>query len=83
MALTPFAGIAEFERSLIVERTQVLTMAKPETRVLTTHIPVPLAEKVDQLADRLRLLVGHYEMRYEIQGSTIYMLRLWHTREDL
>ena len=29
-----------------------------------------------------RLLVGHYEMRYEIQGSTIYMLRLWHTRED-
>lgn len=29
-----------------------------------------------------RLLVGHYEMRYEIQESTIYMLRLWHTRED-
>jgi plasmid stabilization system protein ParE len=29
-----------------------------------------------------RLLVGHYEMRYEIQGSIIYMLRLWHTRED-
>jgi plasmid stabilization system protein ParE len=29
-----------------------------------------------------RLLVGRYEMRYEIQESTIYMLRLWHTRED-
>ena len=29
-----------------------------------------------------RLLVGQYEMRYEIQESTIYMLRLWHTRED-
>ena len=29
-----------------------------------------------------RLRVGHYEMRYEIQESTIYMLRLWHTRED-
>lgn len=28
-----------------------------------------------------RLLVGHYEMRYEIQESNIYMLRLWHTRE--
>ncbi|MDA8152667.1 MAG: hypothetical protein M0003_08110 [Acidithiobacillus sp.] len=26
--------------------------------------------------------VGHYEMRYEIQKSTIYVLRLWHTRED-
>ncbi|MCW7548065.1 type II toxin-antitoxin system RelE/ParE family toxin [Photorhabdus sp. P32] len=29
-----------------------------------------------------RLLVGGYEMRYEIQGSIIYILRLWHTRED-
>ncbi len=27
-------------------------------------------------------LEGHYEMRYEIAGSTLYMLRLWHTRED-
>ena len=29
-----------------------------------------------------RILVGRYEMRYEIQQSTIYVLRLWHTRED-
>jgi plasmid stabilization system protein ParE len=29
-----------------------------------------------------RILVGHYEMRYEIQEATIYLLRLWHTRED-
>ena len=29
-----------------------------------------------------RLLVGHYEMRYEIQKSIIYVLRLWHVRED-
>ena len=29
-----------------------------------------------------RILVGQYEMRYEIQGDTIYVLRLWHTRED-
>ena len=29
-----------------------------------------------------RILVGHYEMRYEIQESTIYVLRLWHTREE-
>jgi len=28
-------------------------MPKIETRVLTAHVPVPLAEKVDQLADRL------------------------------
>jgi plasmid stabilization system protein ParE len=29
-----------------------------------------------------RILIGHYEMRYEIQGSVIYVLRLWHTREE-
>ena len=28
-----------------------------------------------------RLLVGHHEMRYEIQNSIMYVLRLWHTRE--
>jgi len=29
-----------------------------------------------------RILVGNYEMRYEIQGNMIYILRIWHTRED-
>jgi len=28
-----------------------------------------------------RILVGQYEMRYEIADDTIYILRLWHTRE--
>ncbi len=32
--------------------------------------------------DVRRLLIGHYELRYEIQGACIYLLRLWHTRED-
>ena len=29
-----------------------------------------------------RIIVGQYEMRYEIQENTIYLLRLWHTREQ-
>jgi len=29
-----------------------------------------------------RILVGQYEVRYELQDSMIYVLRLWHTRED-
>lgn len=29
-----------------------------------------------------RILVKQYEIRYEIQGSIIYILRLWHTRES-
>lgn len=28
------------------------------------------------------VLVGDYEVRYEIRESRIYVLRLWHTRED-
>jgi len=29
-----------------------------------------------------RILAAQYEIRYEIQDETIYVLRLWHTRED-
>jgi plasmid stabilization system protein ParE len=43
-----------------------------------------IGEKLDEFEPRevRRILVGHYEMRYEIQESTVYVLRLWHTRED-
>ncbi len=55
-----------------------------------TAAPIRLLER-PRIGDKLeefeprevrRILVGHYEMRYEIQESTIYVLRLWHTRED-
>lgn len=29
-----------------------------------------------------RIIVGNYEMRYELVDSTIYILRVWHTREE-
>jgi plasmid stabilization system protein ParE len=43
-----------------------------------------IGEKLEEFDPRevRRILVGHYEIRYEIQNSTIYVLRLWHTRED-
>lgn len=43
-----------------------------------------IGERVEEFEPRdvRRLLVGHYEMRYEIQESTLYILRLWHVRED-
>ncbi len=43
-----------------------------------------IGEKLDEFEPRevRRLLVGNYEMRYEIRGSTLYVIRLWHTRED-
>ena len=43
-----------------------------------------IGEKLEEFDPRevRRILVGNYELRYEIQASTIYMLRLWHTREE-
>ncbi|QFI68835.1 Death on curing protein, Doc toxin [Sinorhizobium alkalisoli] len=43
-----------------------------------------LGERLEEFEPRevRRVLVGHYEIRYEIQQSTIYVLRLWHTREN-
>lgn len=29
-----------------------------------------------------RVIVGDYELRYEIVGDDIFVLRLWHVRED-
>lgn len=29
-----------------------------------------------------RILVDQYEIRYEVQSSIIYILRIWHTREN-
>ena len=41
-------------------------------------------EKLEEFEPRevRRILVNHYEMRYEIQESKIYVLRIWHTREE-
>ncbi|RVH20388.1 type II toxin-antitoxin system RelE/ParE family toxin, partial [Sinorhizobium meliloti] len=43
-----------------------------------------IGERLEEFDPRevRRILVGHYEIRYEIRQSTIYVLRLWHTRED-
>jgi len=29
-----------------------------------------------------RIIVGNYELRYEIAAGTIFILRLWHCREN-
>ena len=43
-----------------------------------------LGERLDEFEPRevCRILIGHYEIRYEVQGSTIFVLSLWHSRED-
>ena len=43
-----------------------------------------IGEKLEEFEPRevRRIIVGHYEIRYEIRESSIFVLRLWHTRED-
>ena len=43
-----------------------------------------IGQRLDEFAPRevRRILGGHYEVRYEIDHTTVYILRLWHTRED-
>ncbi|RVT38375.1 type II toxin-antitoxin system RelE/ParE family toxin [Sphingobium algorifonticola] len=42
-----------------------------------------LGEKLEAFEPRevRRIIVGHYELRYEIAAGTIFILRLWHCRE--
>lgn len=82
-ALSDLARLHEFlapvDKRASTRTVQMLTAAP--TKLLTNP---RIGEKVEEFDPRevRRILVGHYEMRYEIQQSTIYMLRLWHTREE-
>jgi addiction module RelE/StbE family toxin len=43
-----------------------------------------IGEKLEAYEPRevRRILVGDYELRYEIADRTIFILRLWHSREN-
>ncbi|BAV66801.1 type II toxin-antitoxin system RelE/ParE family toxin [Sphingobium sp. TKS] len=43
-----------------------------------------IGEKLEAYEPRevRRIIVGNYEMRYEIAAGTIFILRLWHCREN-
>jgi plasmid stabilization system protein ParE len=43
-----------------------------------------IGERLDQFTanEVRRIIVGNYEMRYEIREAVIYVARLWHTRES-
>ncbi len=71
--------LATTNKSAAVSVVQALS-ATPTSLLQNPRI----GEKLEEFEPRevRRILVGKYEIRYEIQESTIYVLRLWHTRED-
>ena len=40
-----------------------------------------LSVKLSDFEDR-RVIIGNFEIRYELTDKAIYILRLWHFRED-
>jgi plasmid stabilization system protein ParE len=82
-ALSDLARLYEFlapaNKQAAARTVQALTAA-PERLLDQPRI----GEQLDEFEPRevRSILVGHYEMRYEIVVSTLYVLRLWHTRED-
>jgi len=71
--------LAPVNRQAAARTVQAVTTAA--TRLLEQP---RLGERLDEFEPRevRRILVGQYELRYEIQQSTLYVLRLWHTREE-
>ncbi len=69
-AVNPSAA-AQVVRQLVAGAEQLLTYLQ-------------LGVMLDEFAPRdvRRVIVGDYELRYELTGSAIYILRLWHVRED-
>lgn len=82
-ALSDLARLYDFlalaNKSAAARAVQALTQAPA---ILLTNSRI--GEQLFQFEPReiRRLLVGEYEARYEIQKSVIYVLRIWHTRED-
>lgn len=48
---------------------------------LLTHPRI--GEALDEFAPRevRRIFIGRYELRYEVEPRTIFVLRIWHARE--
>ncbi len=59
----------------------VQSLAAAPTRLIEQ---ARIGEKLEEFEPRdvRRLLIGRYEMRYEIRQSDLYILRIWHTREN-
>ncbi len=74
-----YGFLASIDKRAAARTVQSLTAA-PAGLLAHPHI----GEKLEEFEPRdvRRILVGRYEMRYEIRNSTLYVLRLWHTREE-
>ncbi|MBB2166874.1 type II toxin-antitoxin system RelE/ParE family toxin [Gluconacetobacter aggeris] len=69
-----------FHNPAVAARNVQALIAAPERLIAFPRIGESLAQ-YDHREVR-RLLIGDYEVRYEIAGDSIYILRIWHSREQ-
>ena len=71
--------LAQVNPTAAASTTQTLTVAP---RLLLDR--PQSGRQLDQYLPRevRRIIVGNYEMRYELVDLTVYILRVWHTREE-
>jgi plasmid stabilization system protein ParE len=74
-----YAFLAVANPSAAARTVQLLTTA-PDSLLTNPRVGKRL-EEFDPRVVR-RVIVGQYELRYEVAASTVTVLRLWHTRED-
>lgn len=82
-ALSDLARLHQF--LAVVNRPAAAHAVQRLTKATTSLLDNPrVGEQLFEFEPRevRRILVGHYELRYEIQASTLFVLRLWHTREN-
>lgn len=82
-ALSDLARLYEFlavaNQSAAARTVQTLTAA-PDSLLSNPRV----GKRLEEFNPRevRRVIVGQYELRYEVAASTVTVLRLWHTRED-
>jgi Plasmid stabilization system protein len=87
----------QWTRAAVSDLTRLHDFLKPvnenaATRVVQMLTAAPrrllqyprIGERLDEFAPRevRRIIVGHHELRYELAGEVIHVLRIWHTREE-
>lgn len=74
-----FLFLAQANRRAAAKALQMLVKAPDK---LVEH--PRLGERLEEFSPRdvRRILVGSYELRYELTESIVYVLRVWHGRED-
>jgi len=82
-ALSDISRLYEF--LAVVNQPAAARTVQQLTAAPTTLLVNPrIGERLEEFEPRdvRRIQVGQYEVRYEIVDSTLYLLRLWHTRKD-